>query len=91
MGATNKLYFGDNLSILRDDVEDASVDLIPLRGTRPSIPAPPITGPSYRRPSGRHLPVPPGGTGATGSGDPAEWDAAQITAFENTRESNANS
>jgi len=30
MGATNKLYFGDNLNILRDYVEDASVDLIYL-------------------------------------------------------------
>ena len=30
MGGTNKLYFGGNLSILRDYVEDASVDLIYL-------------------------------------------------------------
>jgi hypothetical protein len=30
MDAQNKLYFGDNLKILRDYVEDASVDLIYL-------------------------------------------------------------
>ena len=30
MEAKNKLYFGDNLKILRDYVEDASVDLIYL-------------------------------------------------------------
>ena len=30
MDAKNKLYFGDNLKILRDYVEDASVDLIHL-------------------------------------------------------------
>jgi 16S rRNA G966 N2-methylase RsmD len=30
MDGTNKLYFGDNLKILRDYVPDASVDLIYL-------------------------------------------------------------
>jgi 16S rRNA G966 N2-methylase RsmD len=30
MDAQNRLYFGDNLRILRDYVEDASVDLIYL-------------------------------------------------------------
>lgn len=30
MAGKNKLYFGDNLNILRDYVEDASVDLIYL-------------------------------------------------------------
>jgi 16S rRNA G966 N2-methylase RsmD len=30
MEGKNKLYFGDNLNILRDYVEDASVDLIYL-------------------------------------------------------------
>ena len=30
MDGKNKLYFGDNLKILRDYVEDASVDLIYL-------------------------------------------------------------
>jgi len=30
MDGKNKLYFGDNLNILRDSVEDASVDLIYL-------------------------------------------------------------
>jgi len=30
MGAPNKLYFGDNLKILREHVADASVDLIYL-------------------------------------------------------------
>jgi 16S rRNA G966 N2-methylase RsmD len=30
MDTKNKLYFGDNLKILRDYVEDASVDLIYL-------------------------------------------------------------
>ena len=30
MDAKNKLYFGDNLKILRDHVSDASVDLIYL-------------------------------------------------------------
>ena len=30
MDEKNKLYFGDNLKILRDYVEDASVDLIHL-------------------------------------------------------------
>jgi 16S rRNA G966 N2-methylase RsmD len=30
MDAQNKLYFGDNLKILRDYVQDASVDLIYL-------------------------------------------------------------
>jgi hypothetical protein len=30
MGAKNKLYFGDNLRILREYVPDASVDLIYL-------------------------------------------------------------
>jgi len=34
MDGKNKLYFGDNLNFLRDYVEDASVDLTPLRGTR---------------------------------------------------------
>jgi len=30
MDGKNKLYFGDNLKVLRDDVADASVDLIYL-------------------------------------------------------------
>jgi len=62
-GRKNKLYFGDNLKILRDYVPAASVDLIYLD--------------------------PPFNSSATynvlfkeKSGDPAERDAAQITAFE---------
>jgi len=48
---TNKLYFGDNLKILRDYVEDASVDLIYLdpacrQAGRRSTPAPPIRQPT---------------------------------------------
>jgi site-specific DNA-methyltransferase (adenine-specific) len=69
MDGKNKLYFGDNLNILRDHVADASVDLIYLD--------PPFNSNAnynvlFKEKSG-------------------EKSAAQITAFVDTRESDANS
>jgi hypothetical protein len=69
MDGKNKLYFGDNLKILRDHVADASVDLIYLD--------PPFNSNAsynvlFKEKSG-------------------EESAAQITVFEDTRESDANS
>jgi len=69
MDGVNKLYFGDNLNILRDHVADASVDLIYLD--------PPFNSNAnynvlFKEKSG-------------------EESAAQIAAFEDTRESDANS
>jgi site-specific DNA-methyltransferase (adenine-specific) len=76
MDAKNKLYFGDNLNILRDYVADASVDLIYLdppfnsSATYNCSVAPPFKAASAGlRP------------GATATG---EESAAQITAFEDT-------
>jgi len=76
MDEKNKLYFGDNLKILRDYVEDASVDLIYLD--------PPFNSsatcsfgvaPPFRAARAGLKP------GATAGG---EESAAQITAFEDT-------
>jgi len=65
MDGENKLYFGDNLRILRDYVEDASVDLIYLD--------PPLNSSATYDVLFKEK-----------SGDTAERDAAQITAFEDT-------
>ena len=77
MDEKNKLYFGDNLKILRDYVVDASVDLIPQGGTHPLIPAPGslCVAPPFRA---AHAGLKPSAT-ATG-----EESAAQIIAFEDT-------
>jgi len=84
MGATNKLYFGDSLNILRDYVEDASVDVIcldpPFNSSATYYGA--FVAPPFRAALAGLKP------GATASG---EESAAQITAFEDTREPNANS
>jgi site-specific DNA-methyltransferase (adenine-specific) len=75
MDEKNKLYFGDNLKILRDYVEDASVDLIYLD------PA------CARLPSGR-AGRPPFNSSATYNvlfkEKTGEESAAQIMAFEDT-------
>jgi site-specific DNA-methyltransferase (adenine-specific) len=63
MDDKNKLYFGDNLKILRDHVADASFDLIYLDASY---------NVRFKEKSG-------------------EESVAQITAFEDTRESGANS
>jgi site-specific DNA-methyltransferase (adenine-specific) len=69
MDGKNRLYFGDNLNILRDHVADATVDLIYLD--------PPFNSNTnynvlFKEKS-------------------SEESAAQITAFEDTSESDANS
>jgi site-specific DNA-methyltransferase (adenine-specific) len=83
MDEKNKLYFGDNLKILREYVPEASVDLIYLdppfnsSATYNGGFAAPFVAPTFRSAqSDAHLKV-----GATPSG---EESAAQITAFEDT-------
>ena len=78
MDAKNKLYFGDNLRILREYVPDASVDLIYLDPPfNSSATCNVFVAPTFRSAQrDAHLKV-----GATPSG---EESAAQITAFEDT-------
>jgi len=75
MGGTIKLYFGDNLNILRDYVEDATVDLIyldpPFNSSATYYRA--FVAPPFRAALAGLKP------GATASG---EESAAQIAAFE---------
>jgi len=77
MDGKNKLYFGDNLKILRKHQNDASVDLIPQGGTRPLIPAPGslCVALPFRA---AHAGLKPSATAA------GEESAAQIMAFEDT-------
>jgi site-specific DNA-methyltransferase (adenine-specific) len=69
MDGKNRLYFGDNLNILRDHVTDAVVDLIYL-------------DPPFNSNANYNVPF---------KEKSGEESAAQITAFEDTRESDANS
>ncbi len=72
----NKLYFGDNLKILREHVPDASVDLIYLDPPfNSSASYNVLVAPTFRSARAGLKP------GATESG---EESAAQITAFEDT-------
>ena len=64
MDEKNKLYFGDNLKILREYVPDASVDLIYLDpprtiwyGARPSTPVPRLSLGAVSKVEPRHLSV----------------------------------
>ena len=76
MDAKNKLYFGDNLKILREYVPDASVDLIYLDlPFNSSATYNAFVAPTFRSArTDAHLKV-----GATSTG---EESAAQMTAFE---------
>ena len=77
MDDKNKLYFGDNLKILREYVPDASVDLIyldpPFNSSARNCDA--FVASPFRATHGGLKPA------ATPSG---EESAAQITAFEDT-------
>lgn len=35
----NRLYYGDNLDVLRNNITDESVDLVYLAGKRPKLPS----------------------------------------------------
>jgi len=76
MDGKNKLYFGDNLRILREYVPDASVDLIyldPPFNSSATYNVASFVAPTFRSASAGLKP------GATPDG---EESAAQITAFE---------
>ena len=76
MDPKNKLYFGDNLKILREYVEDASVDLIYLD---PPFNSSATYNVLFKEKSGEESAAPRLSLGAV-----SESRTAQITAFEDT-------
>ena len=80
----NQLYFGDNLTVLRDSIKDESVDLIYLdppfnskRDYNLLFKTPKVTGRA-------DLPVSRGGGEAAQQHRPTDFSEAQITAFEDS-------